>query len=173
MAGSEEFDCLGKLMDGQLAENEAATEALKTMNGCRIRSNYFGNKMWVQVYSRQLANKIDDDMKVKTTSISYKINGFKKYDNSLAVLAEHPIIRNAESKKWQMTIEHTKRNSLLQLSESSTISFPRGTISSSKEKTMTWLKSRYSWMLKEREARPLSMSSGKTATMRNDSWRAS
>lgn len=70
MAGSKEFDYLGKLMDGQLAEDQTASEALKTMKGCRIVSKLMGQKMWLQVYPRQLAEKIDEDMKQKATSIS-------------------------------------------------------------------------------------------------------
>ena len=111
LPGSEEQAYISTLMEGQLAEHEAAAASLRTLERCRIKSTLKGSKIWVEIWPNALADKIDDDIVEKATSLSYQLKDSKLFKDDLDTLREHPCLRKFGSTGWQVSLENTKSGS--------------------------------------------------------------
>lgn len=96
------------LMDGQIAEQEEAQKALKTLHGCRIISKMRRRKMWLQIYPCALPNKLDEEFDQNVTTLHYRIDNSNMFLNDPNVLRQHPVLINPEGSGWQVTLEPDK-----------------------------------------------------------------
>ena len=101
---------LKDLMEGLVAEREAAHASLKTMNECRIVTRVLKKKVWLSIHPKGLAGYTDDDLEAKPTALQYLIRKSNIFEDDEAIIKGHPIFGTSETPGWQITIEPTKPN---------------------------------------------------------------
>ena len=73
--GTDEFEYLRTIMQGQLAEEVAQTKLLKTQDGCHIKTYISGRKVFVKVWPNALPDRLEVDLDKRNLSMRYLIKG--------------------------------------------------------------------------------------------------
>ncbi|KAL8969523.1 MAG: hypothetical protein Q9183_001959, partial [Haloplaca sp. 2 TL-2023] len=95
------------LMDGLVAESDAALASLKTMDECRVTTKVIKKKLWLGIYPKGLAEHTDDDLENKPTSMKFLIRKSTIFNDHPDVWGGHLIFASKTS-GWQITMEPTK-----------------------------------------------------------------